>query len=74
MDCSPCSTGTVASVKSCSQSSADSGSTPVEHPSSLATVKACSQSSADSGLTPVETQFIGIEPTEQEAPRGYTPK
>ena len=35
MDCSPCSTGTVATVKACSQSSADSGSTPVEHPSSL---------------------------------------
>ena len=35
MDCGPCSTGTVATVKACSQSSADSGSTPVEHPSSL---------------------------------------
>ena len=35
VDCSPCSTGTVATVKACSQSSADSGSTPVEHPNSL---------------------------------------
>ena len=42
VDCSPSSTGTVATVKACSQSSADLGSTPVEHPSSLATRKACS--------------------------------
>ena len=35
MDCSPCSTGTVATVKACSQSVVDSGSTPVEHPRSL---------------------------------------
>ena len=35
MDCSPCSTGTVATVRACSQSSSDSESTPVEHPSSL---------------------------------------
>ena len=54
VDCSPSTTGTVATVKACSLSSADSGPTPVEHPSSLATVKACSQSSADSGSTPVE--------------------
>ena len=33
--CSPCSTGTVATVKACSQSSSDSDSTPVEYPSSL---------------------------------------
>ena len=54
VDCSPSSTGTVATVKACSQSSADSGYTPVEHPSSLATVRACSQSSAESATTPVE--------------------
>ena len=35
MDCSPYSTGTVATVQACSQSSSDSESTPVEHPSSL---------------------------------------
>ena len=35
VNCSPCSTGTVATVKACSQSSADSASTPVEHPNSL---------------------------------------
>ena len=35
MGCSPCSTGTVATVKACSQSSSDSYSTLVEHPSSL---------------------------------------
>ena len=35
MNCSPCSTGTVATVKACSQSSSDSDSTPVEHPISL---------------------------------------
>ena len=35
MDCSSCSTGAVATVKACSQSSLDSESTPVEHPSSL---------------------------------------
>ena len=35
VDCSPGSTGTVATMKACSQASADSGSTPVEHPSSL---------------------------------------
>ena len=54
VDCIPSSTGTVAAVKACGQSSAESGYTPVEHPSSLATVRACSQSSADSGTTPVE--------------------
>ena len=35
VDCSPCSTSTVATVRACSQSSADSGWTPVAHPSSL---------------------------------------
>ena len=35
MDRSPCSTGTVATMKACSQSSLDSDSTPVEYPSSL---------------------------------------
>ena len=38
VDCSPSSTGTVATVKARSPSSADSGYTPVEHPSSLATM------------------------------------
>ena len=35
VDCSPCSTGTVATVKASSQSISDSESTQVEHPSSL---------------------------------------
>ena len=54
VDCGPSRTGSVATVKPCSQSSADSGYTPVERPSSLATLRACSQSSAVSGTTPVE--------------------
>ena len=73
MDCSPSSKGNVATVKACSQTSADSGYTPVEHPSSLATVRACSQSSVDSGTTST-AQFFRTEPTEQEAPRGYPTK
>ena len=35
MDCSLCSTSTVATVKACSQSSTDSVTTPAEYPSSL---------------------------------------
>ena len=35
MDSSPCSTGTVATIKACSQSSSDCDSTPAEYPSSL---------------------------------------
>ena len=35
MDCSPCSTGTLATVKACTQSSIHSVTTPVEYPSSL---------------------------------------
>ena len=35
MDCSPCSTGMVVTVKTYSQSRPDSDSTPVEYPSSL---------------------------------------
>ena len=58
MDCSPSTTGTVATVKACSQSSADSGYTPVEHPSSLATVRACSQSSAESAPPRLHTPVL----------------
>ena len=73
MDCSPSSRGTVATVKACSQSNAESGYTPVEHPSSLATVKACSQSSADSGSTPVEHP-ISLEQSPRSKKRpGVTP-
>ena len=35
VDCSPCSTGTMATIKACSQSSSDFDSTPVEYPRSL---------------------------------------
>ena len=35
MDCSPCSTGTVATVKACGKSSTDSVTTPIEYSSSL---------------------------------------
>ena len=73
MDCSPSSIGTVATVKACTQSSADSGYTSVEHPSSLATVKACSQSSADSGSTPVEhPSSLEQSPRSKKRP-GVTP-
>ena len=73
MDCSPSSTGTVATVKACSQSGADSGWTPVEHASSLATVKACSQSSADSGSTPVKhPSSLQQNPRSKKRP-GVTP-
>ena len=73
MDCSPSSTGTVATVKACSQSSADSGYTPVEHPSSLATVRACSQSSAYSGTAPVEhPSSLEQSPRSKKRP-GVTP-
>ena len=73
MDCSPASTGTVATVKACSQSSADSGYTPVEHPSSLATVRACCQSSAESGTTPVQhPSSVEQSPRSKKRP-GVTP-
>ena len=73
MDGSPSSTGTAATVKACNPSSADSGSTPVEHPSSLATVKACSQSSADSGPTPVDhPSSLEQSPRSKKRP-GVTP-
>ena len=69
VDCSPSSTGTVATVKACSQSSADSGYTPVEHPSSLATVRACSQSSAESATTPVaHPSSVGQSPRSKKRP------
>ena len=69
MDCSPSSTGTVATVKARSQSSADSGYTPVEHPSSLATVRACSRCSAESGTTPVEhPSSVEQRPRSKERP------
>ena len=60
-------------MKACSQSTADSGYTPVEHPSSLATVKACSQSSADSGSTPVvHPSSLEQSPRSKKRP-GVTP-
>ena len=69
VDCSPSSTGTVATVKARSQSSADSGYTPVEHPSSLATVRACSQSSAESATTPVaHPSSVGQSPRSKKRP------
>ena len=74
VDCSPSSTGTVATVKDCSQSSADSGYTPVEQPSSLATVRACSQSSAESATTPVEhPSTVEQSPRSKKRP-GVTPR
>ena len=74
MDCSPSSTGTVATVKASSQSSVDSGYTPVEHPSSLATVRACSQSSAESGTTPVEhPSSVERSPRSKKRPRVTPP-
>ena len=73
MECSPSSTGIVATVKACSQSSADSGYTLVEHPRSLATVRACSQSSADSGTTPVvHPSSLEQSPRSKKRP-GVTP-
>ena len=73
MDYSPSSTSTVATVKACSQSSADSGYIPVEHPSSLAIVRACSQSSAESGTTPVEHPSSAEQSPRSKKRRGVTP-
>ena len=55
MGCSPCSTGTVATVKACSQSNSDSDSTPVAHPSSL-------------GQSPGSRKRPGVTPPSNGAP------
>ena len=55
VDCSPCSTGSVATVKACSQSSTDSVTTPVEYPSSLE-------------QSPVSRKRPGITPPSTGAP------
>ena len=55
VDYSPCSTGTVATVKACSRSSTDSITTPVEYPSSLE-------------HSPVRRKRPGITPPSNGAP------
>ena len=56
MDCSPCSTGTVAKVRACGQSSSDSVTTQVEFPASLE-------------QSPMRRKRPGITPPSNAAPR-----